>query len=138
MYAITAHDRALIDEAIAAGAVRHIPLGVSGFDWSTNAPWPSVEEAIAAHEARTERLRAIYQSLAAKPKRIVARKCGRDTGKAPTPRDDQRARHTAKQQARASRDERIIALHAQGLTFDAVALAVGMSKSSVYRICTGG
>jgi hypothetical protein len=47
MYAITAHDRALINEAIAAGAVRHIPLGVSGINWATNAPWPSVEEAMA-------------------------------------------------------------------------------------------
>lgn len=138
MYAITAHDRALIDEAIAAGAVRHIPLGVSGINWVTKSPWPSVEEAIAAHEAETERLRAIYQSLMAKPKRIVARKCGRDTGKAPTPRDEASARHTARQQARASRDERIIALRAQGLTFDAVAQSIGMSKSSVYRICTGG
>lgn len=26
----------------------------------------------------------------------------------------------------------------QGLTFEAAAVAVGMSKSSVYRICTGG
>lgn len=138
MYAITPHDRALIDEAIAAGAVRHIPLGVSGINWATNAPWPSIDEAISAHEAQTERLRALYQSLAAKPKRIVASKCGRDTGKAPTPRDDQRARHTAKQQARASRDERILALHAQGMTYEALARSVHMSKSSVYRICTGG
>ena len=138
MYAITAHDRALIDEAIAAGAVRHIPLGVSGINWTTNAPWPSIDEAIAAHEAETERLRAIYKSLVAKPKRIIARKCGRDAGKAPTQRDLASARHTAKQQARASRDESIIALHAQGFTFEAVAHSVGMSKSSVYRICTGG
>lgn len=123
MYAITAHDRALIDDAIASGAVRHIPLGVSGFDWATNAPWPSVEEAIAAHEAQTERLRAIYQSLAAKPKRTDARRS---------------ARHAAKQKVMAERNERIIALHAQGLTFEAVALTVGMSKSSVYRICPGG
>lgn len=99
MYAITAHDRALIDEAIASGAVRHIPLGVSGFDWATNAPWPSVDDAIAAHEAQTERLRAIYQSLAAKPKRIVARRCGKVTGKPSTLRGHRSARRAAMQKA---------------------------------------
>lgn len=123
MYAITAYDRALIDEAIAAGAVRHIPLGVSGINMATNAPWPSIDEAIAAHEAQTERLRAIYQSLAAEPQRAPARRS---------------ARHAEKQRMMADRNERIIALHAQGMTFEAVAHSVGMSKSSVYRICTGG
>jgi hypothetical protein len=36
-----------------------------------------VDEAIAAREAQTERLKAIYQSLAAKPKRTAVRKSAR-------------------------------------------------------------
>jgi len=51
MYAITARERALIDQAIAAGAVRFIPQGVTGIDWKTGRHWPSVEDAIAAHMA---------------------------------------------------------------------------------------
>ncbi len=58
MYAITEHDRALIDQAIAAGAVRKIPTGVFGIDCATDKPYPSIEAAVAAHEATVNRSRS--------------------------------------------------------------------------------
>lgn len=136
MYAITAYDRALIDEAIAAGAVRHIPLGVSGINMATNAPWPSIDDAICAHEQWLQKMAA--QDVAwRKGQRQRLTLAEQHKPHAPI-RDAREAKRTERRNAMAERNQRIAALKAQGLTFDAVALAVGMSKTAVWKICTGG
>lgn len=44
----------MIAEAIAAGKLRRIPLGVAGLDPVTQRPWPSFEAALAATERSRE------------------------------------------------------------------------------------
>jgi hypothetical protein len=109
MYAITSHDRALIDQAIAAGAVRHIPRGVSGFDTSTGQRYPTVEAAILAHGDLLNRLRALFPG--ADPAPLVG------TGhKLP---DDL--------------DRRIMTLWKAGFPMRATADRLGVSYTTVYR-----
>jgi len=115
MYAITAHDRALIDQAIAAGAVRHIPPGVSGIDLETGQPWPTVEAAIEAHRVRQEeiahRLRMVAEKAAA------SRRRGR--GRLPMTPEVNR---------------KIIQMWRSGATLAAVAYALDVSATSaIYR-----
>lgn len=55
---LATYDRTLIDRAVAAGVVRRIPAGVFGIDPSTGRPYPSIEAAIAAHEATVRTCRA--------------------------------------------------------------------------------
>lgn len=109
MYAITSHDRALIDQAIAAGAVRHIPRGVSGIDPSTGQHYPTVEAAIVAHDDLLVRLRALFPG--ADPAPLVG--TGR---KLPD-----------------SLDRNIMALWKAGLPMRTAADRLGVSYSTVYR-----
>jgi hypothetical protein len=51
MNAISPADRDLIDRATASGAIQKIPMGVFGINAATDKPYPTVEAAIAAHEA---------------------------------------------------------------------------------------
>jgi hypothetical protein len=62
MYAITAYDRALIDQAVAVGPVRHIPASVFGIDAATGLPYSSVEAAIAAHETTVRKCHASHHA----------------------------------------------------------------------------
>lgn len=110
MYAITSHDRALIDQAIAAGAVRHIPRGVSGFDTSTGRHHPTVEAAIIAHDDLLNRLRALFPG--ADPCPLM----GGSGRKLP---DDL--------------DRRILILWRAGLQMRATADRLGVSYATVYR-----
>jgi hypothetical protein len=52
-----------------------IPLGFSGINSATNAPWPSIDDALAAHEAQTERLRVISQWVIAGTSRVFSPIC---------------------------------------------------------------
>jgi hypothetical protein len=62
MYAITAYDRALIDQAVAAGAIQKIPAGVFGIDAATGLPYSSIEAAIAAHETTVRKCHASHHA----------------------------------------------------------------------------
>jgi hypothetical protein len=56
-------DRALIDQAVAAGAVRKIPRGVFGIDCTTGRPYPSIEAAIAAHERTVKKCQGSHHAF---------------------------------------------------------------------------
>lgn len=109
MYAITSNDRALIDQAIAAGAVRHIPRGVSGIDSLTGEYWPTVEAAIAAHDDLMGRLRALFPGADPAPLVGTGRKLPDDL------------------------DRHIITLWRTGLQMRATADRLGVSYATVYR-----
>lgn len=100
MYAITAHERVLIDQAIAAGAVRYIPPGVSGIDRQTGRPWPSVEKAIAAHMASVAEEERRRKEAAQQAKRRERRSCRPDRKAVTAKGDDAPQSNTSAKAAR--------------------------------------
>jgi len=109
MYAITSRDRVLIDQAIAAGAVRHIPHGVSGIDPATGQHYPTVEAAIVAHRDLLNRLRALFPGADPAPLVGTGRKLPDDL------------------------DRRIMTLWKVGFPMCATADRLGVSYATVYR-----
>lgn len=109
MFVVTAHDRTLIDQAIAAGAVRQIPRGVSGIDPLTGEHWPTVEAAIAAHGDLLRRLRALFPGADPVPLVGSGRKLPDDL------------------------DRNIMAFRKSGLSLRDTADRLGVSYSTVYR-----
>lgn len=146
MYAITAHERVLIDQAIAAGAVRFIPQGVTGIDWRTGRHWPSVEDAIAAYMALVAEEERRRKATAQEAKRRARRSSPRNKKAATAkggdaPRSDTSAKAARQAERRAflrERQRQIDELRAEGLTFDAIAARMGYSKSCVWMWHSGG
>ena len=146
MYAITGHERVLIDQAIAAGAVRFIPQGVTGIDWKTGRHWPSVEDAIGAHMALVAEEERRRKATAQEAKRRAGRSNRRDRKAAAAkggdaPRSDTGAKAARQAERRAflrERQKQIGELRAEGVTFDAIAARMGCSKSCVWMWHGGG
>ncbi|MHA6687775.1 hypothetical protein [Mesorhizobium sp. A556] len=103
-----ATDRALIDAAIAAGMVRHIPRGVSGIDPTTGHGWREIGKAMLANDRRAKRL-----NRSEKPQPVKVERADTAEG--------------LKAQLRQMRRD--------GMTYDQIAASVGMVKSAVWRHC---
>ncbi|WP_454012613.1 hypothetical protein [Aquamicrobium terrae] len=108
-------DRSLIDAAIAAGRVRHIPAGVSAFDPVTRNWWPTVEDAIAAFERSVEIAEA---HLPAAPPKLRRQAKARNS-------------HWATEET----DATLRRLYTAGASYQEMGDAVGVNASVAHRRC---
>ncbi len=98
-------DRALIDAAIAAGRIRKIPRGVSGIDPETGHGWKEIGAAMLANDRRAKRISRCERPL-------------------PLP--------VARAATSEGINKQIRMMRRQGMTYDAIASSLGMSKTNVH------
>lgn len=104
---ISASDRQLIDEAIAAGRVRKIPRGVSGIDPLTGYGWKEIGHTILENNRRAQRFRA------------------------PKPQPVKVEQATTKEGV----NEQIRSMRLAGLSYRDIAASLDMSSTTVFARC---